>query len=170
MGAQSGFNWSLKPLFYITRILIGAPSSLTQIYSIKSLLFLLFGCFILLLNLLINGPRNIDIERFEWMETFQFFDNGWQYFEHYPEALLELVTDVTYIIFFLAIPLIHLIFLLKVFLSRMWTSLSASLQKIQIEMELNAEFHRKYRRRCLVALLFLILVKQHSYRIMVSIE
>ena len=157
MGPGSGFEWSFKPYFLCAKFFIGAPLGL-NINKTESFFVFLLGCFILLLNLVINGPRGIDVTKFEWMENIQFFYNGWLYFERFPDALLQFVTDVTFALFFISISLIPFVFLILVLLSRRWANLAKHLKKMHNEMNLSVEFYQKCRRRCLLVLFIIVLV------------
>ena len=59
---------------------------------------------------------------------------------------------------FLLTPVIHLIFMGNILLTKKWKDLSKILQQIQRQMRLDDVFHCKLRRHCLFALCLLILV------------
>ena len=159
------FDWSLKPLDFCARIFVGIPldfgiTNQSSLPTFLQIAFLLLAILNIILNLLINGPRGIDIANFEWMEKIKEYDSPFIYFRENPDYLLQLVIDTTSIIFYLTVPLMHLVFLVTVFLSRKWRDLVEILQEIQNEVELNKEFHQKCRRRCIIALLLSFLVKK----------
>ena len=159
---QNSFNWNLKLVEWIARFTIGAPIGLNKsIYSSLPifLIVLFLGCFIFFANLLINGPRGINISNFEWMKETQKFESSFLYFKMYPDAILQFVMDFTNTCFFLAIPLIHIVFLITILWSHKWKDLVFKLKLIQQEMKLSDKFHKKCRQCSIVALLIGILVQ-----------
>lgn len=151
------FDWSLKPLTFCASIFGGIPLHFNEKKK-NFTISITFACLIILSNLLINGPRGININKFKWMNDISDYDNSWLFFQQFPDALLQFVIDLTSIIFFVAIPLIHVIFLFSIVLSNSWEELVSLLKEIQNEMELTADFHQKCRQRCIIALLFVLLV------------
>ena len=155
--AKKIFEWSLKPLDFITKFSVGFTfnvSNNTHV-SIRLILFA-FGCFIILMNLLINGPRGLNINSFEWVEEIQ--NNERPLFSFFPDALLQCVVDVTTTTFWVSISLIHIIFLTTVLFSRKWTDLMQSLVEIENEMQFSEEFYVKCRKHYTMALVIFLLV------------
>ena len=165
---KNSFGWSLNPLEWVTRLAVGTSinvfhtkcfSSARNIYwSPISLGFiLLFGCSIIIANLVINGPRGINIFNFDWMKRIQNYDSPFLYFKDEPDAILQFVMDVTSICFFIALPLIQFIYLWTSRSSN-WTRLILSLKMIKNEMKLSNQLYQKCRNKCIISILLLILV------------
>ena len=160
-GNKNSFGWSLKPLEWIMRLTVGASIYFPNIKRspISLSLVFLIGCFILLSNLLINGPRGINIQNFDWMKRIQNFENHFLYFKEYPDDILQFVMDVISICFFIVLPSIQIIFLLTRNYWSSFTRLITLLIKIKNEMKLSSQFYEKCRKRSIIALLTLILVR-----------
>ena len=132
---KNSLGWSLKPTELIARFAVGAPIEFNgKTFKPNYLIFLIFGLFNFLSNLLINGPRTINVSNFDWMKETQKYDSPFLYFKKRPDAILQLVMDVTSICFFVAIPLIHLIFLITILWSYNWKHLIFQLRSIHHEM------------------------------------
>ena len=163
------FQWSLKPLTLITRVAVGVPIyfNTNRIASKKSvgvyLLIIFIGIFIFLTNVLINGPRRINKEIFYWMIWIQNYDSPFTCFREIPDALLQFVVDVTFIMFFIVVPLMQFVFLFTVFWSRQWSDLVYILKRIENEMKLSEKFYRKCRNQCIIALLLILVCKENVY-------
>ena len=164
MQDKRNFDWSLKPIVLIARFIIGAPLDFTN--KKKNILLViiipLFGCFTLLCNILLNGPRGINTDNFKWSFIIEEFESPYLLFKEHPDLMLQLVVDVTSICFFVVVPLVQLVFLFIVLFSQYWNRLTFSLVKAQKEMQLSENFHRKCRKRCIVSILLLILVSVKS--------
>ena len=143
------FSWSLRPLLYLAKFAIGCPLSFTRksYYRSKlSSIFIFLGFFILVSNLVINnGPRGIC--RFSKLKS-----------TGYSDGMLQLVVDFMLVMFFVAVPFIHLCFLVIVFWSPNWTKLLLSLKAIKKEMNLSKLFFIKCRKHSVIALLYFVLV------------
>ena len=153
-------EWSFKPLTFVMRFVAGVPLHFTKnkpSITIR-LLILLIGIFVLLFNAIINGPRGFGITRFCWMCNIGDYESPFLYFKDNPDAVLQFSVDVSFILIFVAVPLIHLVFMVTVLLSKNWTNMVASLKEIENKMEPSPQFYRKLRLYCLVALLHMILV------------
>ena len=168
MERMNSFSWALNPLLCVTTMFAGCPLSFTRnrFRSSKSFVGFIFLClsfFILVSHLIINGPRGIDITKFEWMDKLLYkslyITSHVFFFKRYPDAMLQLVVDCTSIMFFAAVSLIHLVFIVVIFLRQSWTGLVRSLKAIENEMNLSKPFYQKCRRNCIIALLFLFLVR-----------
>ena len=160
---KNWFDWSLKPLIFCTQIFVGYPLNFTNIKNSKTIfsnvIIYLLGSVICLSNLLINGTRGINVNNFDWMsERLDYYSSPYLFFREFPDAMLQFVVDATTIIFFVTVPLIHLIFIITVICSQKWADLLSVLQEIQNKMKLDEEFHRKIRRYCIFALLLLFFV------------
>ena len=155
------FEWSLKPLDIITRCIVGVTLDFSKKTSISiRLLLFVFGCFIISFNILVNGSRGININNFEWIKEIQNYKNSKQLFSNFPDAFLQFVVDVSFIIFWIIVSLIHFIFLMAVLFSRKWDVLMQILKKIECnEMQFGEEFYLKCRKHYNIAILVSILVK-----------
>lgn len=153
-----GFNWSLKPLFIITRWIVGVPLDFSSRTSYKFIMVFMCGIFIFLSNLLLNISRGINLNNFNWMSKIKYYETAWHLFNARPDALIQLVSDVINIMFFVTVPLIQLSFMVVVIKSNKWASLRNVMQEIQIEIKLNNRFYRKCRNRCILGLLLLVMV------------
>ena len=159
MPNEYDFSWSFKPLVYFIRAVAGVPLHFSKKASNLTILILIFiGCCIFILNLIINGPRGIDIFKFDYMEAKEQYDSPYHYFHDYPDAILQLVIDISSILYFITVPLIDITFLVIVAWNRKWNRLVSTLKKIQDELKLDAVFHGNCRRVCVIAILLLFLV------------
>ena len=160
---KHSFDWSLAPLKWVTRFTVGASIDFVNEKKRPSistrLIFVLLGCFALFSNLLINGPRGINISNFDWMTRIQNFESPYLYFKEDPDALLQFVLDVTSICFFVAIPLMQIIFLASALFGNDSNQSIHNLMLIQKHFKLSSKFYQKSRNLCIVALLVLFLVK-----------
>ena len=154
------FEWSLKPLEIITRFFVGVTLNFSNTTSVSvRLILLVFGCFIIISNFLVNGPRSLKINSFEWMEEIQNFESPYLFFPEFPDALLQFVVDVTFTMLWATISLIHIIFLLMVTMSEKWTFLIQSLKEIEnSDMQFGKVFYRKCRKHYFIAIVVFILV------------
>ena len=159
---KNWFDWSLKPLIFCTQIFVGYPLNFSNKNTSKAIfsnfIIYLLGFVIFVSNLLINGPRGINVNNFNWMRKRLDYTSPYIFFREFPDAMLQFVVDATTIIFFVTVPLIHLIFIITVICSQKWADLLSVLQEIQNKMKLDEEFHRKIRRYCIFALLLLFFV------------
>ena len=152
MENENSFNWSLKLLTWITRFSVGTSIDFTN-NKRRCIRFSVFciGCFILLANILINGPRGINIAKFKWMEKIQHFESPFGYFKENPDDLLQFVIDIATIALFVAVSLIQIIFLVATYLSHNWILLASNLLIIKKEMNTSLEFQRNCRNRCIIS-------------------
>ena len=160
-GSKSSFFWSLKPLLFFAKVFVGVPLDFSHFSKtppkIRQFLFI-FGYLILMWNLLINGPRGINIANFAWMDKRKNYRSPFIFFKDNSDALLQFVVDSTTIIFFTTVPLIQFIFLTTITWSRKWADLISTLKVIANEMKLSKSFYRKCRTSSLIALFVLLLV------------
>ena len=120
---------------------------------------LLFGVFILTFNILVNAQRGIELKKFSKMKTnVQNFESPFLFFKEHPDALLQFVVDCTTIMFWVAIPLIQLIFFITIMMSQKWQDLVKNLRKVEKEMKLSSLVFRNCHKGCISALFLLILV------------
>ena len=162
------FQWSLKPLFVLAN-LIGLPLNgftrnkrRRRFSIIFKLIIPISCCFVLMGNLVINGPQKLfsfDALK-EKLRGRGHFESPFGYFKANPQGLIILVKDVMLKWFFAAVPLVHLVFFVTVLFTRKWKDVWTALDDIQKKMNLNEEFHRKCRKHCLLVILVLILVGQ----------
>ena len=157
---MSKFNWSLKPLVFCARFFFGAPLEFVSSRHFGVMRFLIYflGFFILLSNIMINGPRCFNAKKFEWTKNMETYSSVWKYFRKYPDTLLQFAVDVVFVMFWTTIPLIHIAILFSFIWTQNWTVLKMLFKEIHAQMKLDADFYRKCRRQCLVSLLFFILV------------
>lgn len=158
-----GWDWSLKPLSICMQLvginLIGPSSySAKNVAMVNFLILTLLGVAIFLLNLVTNGPRLLYLFRFDFIESTKGCEiSPWACTSLSPELLIKLVYHVARILLVSFMPIIHIVFALSTF-SPNWRNLWATLNEIQLKINLNAEFHKTCRKKCLLAMLFLLLV------------
>ena len=118
----------------------------------------LFGLTIVVANFVFNGSRGIEIDQLKFMNNVQDFESPFTYFKFNPFGIVKLVKLMSEMIFFCYVPFIHVAFMATVLFDPNWKKLVVLLEKIQREMKLDEEFHRKCRLHCLIALLSLLAV------------
>ena len=157
---KTKFQWSLKPIDIITKFIIGIDLHFSGKKSLSvRLLCLFFAFFVVLSNFLINGPRGLKINSFEWMKNIQNYDNPHLFFSENPDALLQFVVDIVSIMLWVAVFLIHFLFLVTVLLSQKWNFLKEILELLENdELAFTNEFYRKCLRRNVIAIFILLLV------------
>ena len=160
------FDWSLYPLS-VCLLFVGFPLKWSAKKQKK-----LTGISLVLLvaivsaNLLINGPRGIEMGRFKFMEKIhengirQFKDSPFLFLKYNPFAIVKLVGIIADMAFFCYVPFVHVTFFAMILLNPNWKKLIGLLEKIQRDMKLDEEFHRKCRRMCVVALFHLATVSE----------
>ena len=88
---KENFSWSLNPLSTCLQF-AGIPlkwsTKKENKSTIKALIFLVA---IVTANFVINGPRGIEISRFEFMEEREFHSSSFTYLKLYPFAIVKLV-------------------------------------------------------------------------------
>ena len=154
------FDWSFKPLTLFLKFL-GIPLNFSSNSNRKTTICVsLLGCFIILANLVLNGPRGLEIKRFQWMQEISKFESPFLYFKAHPYGVIKLVKIMSDMIFFSYVPTIHIIFSMSAVLwSRNWTELILMLSTIQQKLKLSKEFYRKCHRQCIFAMFLLTLVQ-----------
>ena len=158
---KRSFAWSFKPLTILTRFIVGISLDFKQSKRLKGMGFivLLFGVFILTFNILVNAQRGIELKKFSKMKTnVQNFESPFLFFKEHPDALLQFVVDCTTIMFWVAIPLIQLVFFFTILFTRKWKILTLVLKKIKTRMELSVKIFRSCRKSCMAAIFLLALV------------
>ena len=159
---MNNFDWSLQPLTLCLKFL-GIPLNFTKkgtSPNIVAILVSIFGFCIIGANFF-NGQRGIEIDQLEFMKKVHEFDSPFLYFKKNMYGLIKLVKLISEMIFFCYIPFIHFVFILTVLFDPNWKKLIGLLKKIQRKMKLDAEFHRKCRRHCFAALIFLSVVSKN---------
>ena len=151
------FGWSLKPLVVCLKF-VGIPTNFSNANK-SSTKFVLIFLVIVIANVVINCPRGVDARQLDFMKEVLNFDSPFLYFRANPQGLILLVTAIAEIIFFCYVPVIHVAFLLTVLFDPNWKKIVGLLEKIQLEMKLSEEFHKKCRLQCNFALVQLFLVK-----------
>ena len=160
------FEWSLQPLSVCLKF-VGIPirfsnksKPTTSRFMIVSLVTIL-GCCIIAANVIINGPRGIEVVRLKWMENIQNYQSPFLYFKENPFGIIKLVKIIYDMIFFCYVPFIHATFLISILFDGSWKKLILILEKINREMKLSEEFHRNCRKQCLMVLfVYIILVSR----------
>ena len=147
----------LKLLLYVTKI-AGIPIYLTKTPKISSVFVSILGIFIFGSNIVINGPRGINLNNFKWMKKIQHFDSPMEFFKKEPDAMLQFVVDSTTICFFITGSVIHIIFIGTILLSQKWKNLAHGLKAIQKEMNLSEALFRNFQKLCMLHCSVLILV------------
>ena len=158
---KKSFAWSFNPVVITTSFTVGIPLNFEKNNcNIPYRFFaIVIGSLILLSNFIINGPRIINKKHFDWMDEILSTDTSpYVFFEAHPEMLLQLVVDVTAILFYITLHLIPLAFLVTFVATSKWIRLVSALEDIQNEMNLSNIFHKKCRRTCIFGLLLLALV------------
>ena len=160
------FQWSLKPLILVGN-LVGLPLNVAGTEGnrrriadvIRLVLVASFCCFILVANLGLNGRNLLDFKYLKRkLGNISGFDSPYEYFKANPQGLITLVRDLTNKWFFAAVPCIHFTFMAKLLLTRNWTDLWTIILRIQNKMKLDGTFHRKCRKHCIGAILYLVVV------------
>ena len=152
------FDFSLNPLKTCLQF-AGIPlnwSAKKKTNTVVKTLVLLVA--IITANLFTNGPRGIEISRFEFMEQREKYDSSFIYLKINPYGIIKLVTIISDMAFFCYVPFIHVTFVATVLFDPNWKKLIGLLDKIQRELKLDEKFHRKCRRICFVALFQLAIV------------
>ena len=162
------FNSSLKPLSTFFQF-VGIPlnwfaKKKKKKPTVKILTFIILVA-IVTANLFFNGPRGIEIGRFKFMEKIyteevRYKDSPFLYLKFNPFGIVKLVGIIADMAFFCYVPFIHVAFVAMILLNPNWKKLIGLLDKIQREMKLDEEFHRKCRQICFVALFQLAIVSQ----------
>ena len=158
MASHNQFQWSLQPLIICANVL-GIPINVSRSNKRIVLLVTLVGCGIIASNLVLNGPRGIDVSRLDWMQDVAKFNNPWAYFKVNPFGIIKLVKIISEMIFFCYVPVLHLTLTAMFLRSHQWKKFVVFLDTIQREMKLSQEFHRKCRMRCFLGVFYLILVR-----------
>ena len=160
---KTSFAITLKPLTIATRFTVGISLNFNEKKGFIGIRFftLILGFLFLISNILFNGPRGINITNFDYMKrTIERQGNlsYYLYFDRNPEMLLQFVFDATSIMFWVAIPLIQLIFFITIMMSQKWQDLVKNLRKVEKEMKLSSLVFRNCHKDCISALFLLILV------------
>ena len=158
----SDFEWSLKPLFLCMKFVLGLNLNVTSRISVPFRLFFpIFGFFIIILSLTVNGPCGFySYKRFNSENEYRKYGTSLENQHIKWEEKLTLIQDLMRLPLFVSTLLIHLIFMANVILTKNWRNLCILLRKIQVKMKLDVKFHDKCRRYCVVGLLYLVLVNK----------
>ena len=157
---MNNFDFSLKPLTICLKFL-GIPLNFTKkgtSAKIIAILVSLFGCCIIGANFDLNSQRGIEIDQLDFMKKVQEFDSPYLYFEKNSFGLIKLIKTISEMIFFCYVPFIHAVFIVTILFDPNWKKLIGLLEKIQREIKLDKEFHRKCQRHCFAALISLSIV------------
>ena len=159
------FDWSLKPLVIFFKFFgfplnfsNSRPTNQPKIRILKIAVPIVFGLCLVTANLVVNGPRGIEIFRLKFMEDVKNFDSPYVYFKTNPFGIVKLVKIISEMIFFCYVPFIHVTFIASILFDRNWKKLVGIFKEIQNEMKLSEEFYRNCRRKCYMALFLLALV------------
>ena len=176
--SRKTFQWSLKPLIIVTR-LVGIPlegpvtgSKCHRFFSIRLLSLVILSCFVLGLNLVINGHARLYDFSFIQKKIGDpgAFDSPFTYFKANPQGLIVLVKELIMKWLFACVPLVHLGFLVTLVFTREWNRLWGILQKIVNNMKLDEAFWKKCRNHGLVAALFLLMASNYSIIILKCLQ
>ena len=158
---EKDFNWSLKPLSTFLQF-VGIPLNWSTKKKKKNFIVKIFTIAVLVAivsaNLFVNGPRGIEISRFKFMEERDRYDSSFTYLREKQFAIVKLMTIISDMAFFCYVPFIHVTFVAMIHFDPNWKKLIGLLNKIQKEMKLDDQFHRKCRRICFAALFQLAIV------------
>lgn len=160
------FHWSLQPLIVCMKFALGLNLDVVQESAFPIRFIPAFGFFVILGNLVINGPCSF-YSKIQFEREGHFYDSPFLRVSEQAFSLVSLIMELTGTILFLALPTIHIVFMINVLLKRNWKDLWVCLQKIQNEMSLNYIFHQKCRKVCFTAILFILLVRNYSIHIFV---
>ena len=156
------FEWSLKPFIVSMKFVLGLDLSVSSTRNRKSRSYVFFpaiGMFIIISYLSINGPCGFFSFRTLHDRNKRLYnENPVDIAPEKSEDFFELLKDFCRMPLFLSTPIIHLFFMGNVLFTRNWKDLCFVLLKIEQEMRLGEDFHRKCRNKCLVALGLLVLV------------
>ena len=157
---RNTFDWSLKPLMFAMRLVIGCNLKDAKRENVVVRFFVpALGLFYIIAHFIVNGPCALFSET-AYFNSFKVVENE-NPLAIIPidrEDVLHFVFDSVKLTTFSLTLLIHLIFMANLLLTKKWNYLWKILQKIQTQMKLDDEFHKKLRRRCLVAFSIFILV------------
>ena len=163
---KEDFGWSLNPLTTFLQLFLGIPLSCSTIKKKKSKIKILaLFAAIVVTNLFINGPRGIEISRFQFMSKIYSndkYESSYRYLKENPFGIVKLVKIIADMAFFCYVPFIHITFVATILFDPNWKKLIEILDKIQRKMKLDKEFHRKCRRMCFMALVQLSIVNINS--------
>ena len=161
---KNRFQWSLKPLT-VGLIFVGIPLNvlLTKRSKLFSSIVALLGSVIVSSNFFFNGSRGIEMAQLKFMEDTKLFESSFVYFRFNSFGLIKLVKVISEMIFFCYVPIIHIAFMLSVLFDPNWKKLISLLDKIQMEMKLDEEFHGKCRRQCFMILFMLFIAVSKMY-------
>ena len=152
---EKDFNSSLKPLSMILQF-AGIPLSWSNKKIKKNPIVKIFTTAVLVAivsaNLFFNGSRGIEIRRLIFLENREYYNSSYTYLKKNQFAIVKLVGIISDMAFFCYVPFIHVTFVAMIIFDPNWKKLICLLDKIQREMKLDEEFHRKCRRICFVAL------------------
>ena len=143
---KKDFDWSLSPLSICLQF-SGIPlnwSTKKNRWPKKLFPFCLILA-IIVTNVIINGPRGIEISRFKFMEVVydDKFESPFVYLKENPFAIVKLVTIIADMAFFCYVPFIHVTFVAMVLFDPSWKRMIETLDKIQRVVSLNEEFYKK---------------------------
>ena len=167
--SSSTFNWSLKPLLFVTNLvglpLVGSAKKIGRLSNFVRLLVVsCLGCFILLTNIFINGRHRFIIfeKTTEIFAKKEKYESGFGFFKDNPHGLIVVVRETLVKWFFISVPLIHIAFLGMLLFTKNWVELWSILIKIQRKMNLGDRFHCKCRKHCVAVIILLLMVsKKH---------
>ena len=165
------FDWSLKPLIVCMKFVLGLNLG-SQTSRFARFLVPLFGFFIILCNLVFNGPCSVTrafMKKMTFMSA-DYYNSSYTLVKSEPYAMLELVSNSCTLLFFMSTPLIHFGFMAKVLLTQNWTKLWSLLLEIQRKMKLDPKFHRQCRRHCYGALALLVFVTNKYLKYILTIS
>ena len=158
---KKNFGWSIKPFNICMIFVFGFNLNITKHTNIVvRFAGLAFGVFFVISHLIINGPCGLFRDEAKY-NIYKEEDTLLQQIN--PNTMnakdvLYIVSDLIKFTLFVSTPLIHLIFMRNILMTKKWENLWRKMKKIQRQMKLDDLFYCKLRRGCLIALAFLILV------------
>ena len=167
---EKDFSWSLKPLTTFLQF-AGIPLTFSSTNKKKlTIIALFFLLAIVSANLFFNGPRGIEISRFQFLERRDDYESSFTYLKENQFAIVKLVGIIADMAFFCYVPFIHVSFVAMILFDPNWKKLIGLLDKIQREMKLDEEFYRKCRRICMVSLFQLAVVSRFFFFFNIFLE
>lgn len=154
-------DWSLKPLFTCVKLVgINPPASKPTKRS-NFFILIIITTTIFLLNIVINGPRILDVFKSSFIKQFMGCEvSPWSCTKAHPELLLTFTYQIAVCAVVSFIPVIHLVFFFKSLRSfSHFRDLWLIVMKIHREIKLSKTFYKDCRKKCLFAILLLLLVR-----------
>lgn len=150
------FQWSFKPLNFCLKFVLGFDLNVT---ARKFSVGVALSFAIIIFYLISNSPCGFYSGILHQKDQERYTQGSHDFAKITALAYLTIVKDVSTYTLFLAIPIIHIAFILCVFTTKNWKTLWYILESIQHSMNFSEKFHRRCQKLCLLALAILLLVK-----------